>query len=160
MKTQIQIKEELIEQFGVHFEKYYSIPPLASRILSTLILSSRERDLTFEELVAITGASKSSVSTNLHLLLESGKIVYYTKCGDRKKYFKPASLTERIKHHLTIIQSEQKLIKKLKKYEDKFDKKPLTKEDNEGVILYREYINNFENLIEEFIQKIEELESK
>jgi DNA-binding transcriptional regulator GbsR (MarR family) len=89
-------KEELIEMFGVHFESTYNLPPLASRILGTLIIDSCRTGLTFEDLLERMGASKSSVSTNLNLLLKLGKIKYYTVAGDRKKYFRPSPLSERL----------------------------------------------------------------
>lgn len=158
MKTQKQEKEELIEQFGVHFEKFYNLPPLAARIFSIIIINSREKDLTFDDILTITNASKSSVSTSIHFLLNTGKIEYYTICRDRKKYFKPASLTERIKQHLSLIKSEQNLIQKLKKYEIDYDKPPVTIELQNAANVYREYIDNIEKIITNIIHKIEELE--
>lgn len=153
-------REEIIELFGVHFEKHHNLPPLASRILATLILFSREKDLTFDELVSITNASKSSVSTNIHLLLETKKIEYYTICGDRKKYFKPSSLAERIKNHLEIVKSEQVLIKKIRNYEDEFNLKPIDLKERKVKELYIEYVNEFERLINDFINKIEDIETQ
>lgn len=153
-------REEIIELFGVHFEKHHNLPPLASRILATLILFSREKDLTFDELVSITNASKSSVSTNIHLLLETKKIEYYTICGDRKKYFKPSSLAERIKNHLEIVKSEQVLIKKIRNYEDEFNLKPIDLKERKVKELYIEYVNEFERLINDFINKIEDIETE
>lgn len=160
MENQEQEREEIIELFGVHFEKHHNMSPLASRILASLILYSREKDLTFEDLVNITGASKSSVSTNLHLLLETKKIEYYTICGDRKKYFKPSSLAERIKNHLEIVKSEQILINRIKNYESQFQFQPSNAKESKVKDLYSEYVNEFERLINEFINKIEEIETK
>ncbi len=160
MTIQERKREEIIELFGVHFEKHHNMPPLASRILATLILYSREKDLTFEELVTITGASKSSVSTNIHLLLETKKIEYYTVCGDRKKYFKPSSLAERIKNHLEIVKSEQVLIKRIRNYENEFNLKPKDNVESKVKDLYTDYVNEFERLINDFINKIEEIETK
>ena len=122
-------KEEIIELFGVHFEKHHNMPPLAARIFATIILNTREKDLTFEELVCITGASKSSVSTNVNLLLDTNKITYYTVCGERKKFFKPTSLSERIKNHLQIVKSEQNIIKRIKAYETKYNLKAIDEKD-------------------------------
>ncbi|SHI81584.1 GbsR/MarR family transcriptional regulator [Flavobacterium haoranii] len=153
-------KEEVIELFGVHFEKHHNMSPLAARIFATIILNNREKDLTFEELVNITGASKSSVSTNINLLLDTNKITYYTVCGERKKFFKPASLSERIKNHLQIVKSEQNIIKRIKAYETKYNLKALDEKDQKVVELYREYVNDFENLINDLILKIEDLETK
>ncbi len=160
METQEQERDAIIELFGVHFEKHHNMSPLASRILASLILYSREKDLTFEDLVNITGASKSSVSTNLHLLLETKKIEYYTICGDRKKYFKPSSLAERIKNHLEIVKSEQILINRIKNYESQFQFRPSNAKESKLKDLYSEYVNEFERLINEFINKIEEIETK
>ncbi len=160
MTIQERKREEIIELVGVHFEKHHNMPPLASRILATLILYSREKDLTFEELVTITGASKSSVSTNIHLLLETKKIEYYTVCGDRKKYFKPSSLAERIKNHLEIVKSEQVLIKRIRNYENEFNLKPKDNVESKVKDLYTDYVNEFERLINDFINKIEEIETK
>lgn len=160
MANQEQERESIIELFGVHFEKHHNMSPLASRILASLILYSREKDLTFEDLVNITGASKSSVSTNLHLLLETKKIEYYTICGDRKKYFKPSSLAERIKNHLEIVKSEQILINRIKNYESQFQFRPSNSKESKLKDLYSEYVNEFERLINEFINKIEEIETK
>lgn len=160
MEIQEQERDAIIELFGVHFEKHHNMSPLASRILASLILYSREKDLTFEDLVNITGASKSSVSTNLHLLLETKKIEYYTICGDRKKYFKPSSLAERIKNHLEIVKSEQILINRIKNYESQFQFRPSNAKESKLKDLYSEYVNEFERLINEFINKIEEIETK
>lgn len=160
MANREQERESIIELLGVHFEKHHNLPPLASRIFATLILFSREKDLTFEELVNITGASKSSVSTNLHLLLETKKIEYYTICGDRKKYFKPSSLAERIKNHLEIVKSEQYLISKIRNYEKEFQIKPNDIKEKKIKDLYSDYVNEFERLIKDFIRKIEDIETK
>lgn len=153
-------KEELIELFGIHFEKFHMLPPLAARILATLILNSRERDLSFEDLVTITAASKSSVSTNVNLLLKLEKITYYTLCGERKKFFKPANLTDRIKNHLSFIKSEQNIIKRISHYEEKYNRKPLTDLEEKSLEIYRDYVDNFEKLLQDSIRKIEELETK
>ena len=98
-------------------------------------------------------------SNPLFELLETGKIVYYTKCGDRKKYFKPSSLAERIKNHLTIVKSEQNLIKKIREYEGLYGVNSICENDQKIVELYRDYINQFELLISDFITKIEKLET-
>ncbi|HET8803969.1 MAG TPA: transcriptional regulator, partial [Aequorivita sp.] len=59
---------------------------LAARILSTLILTGK-KGITFEALVCELGASKSTIFTHLTTLQAANRITYYTKSGDRKKYF-------------------------------------------------------------------------
>jgi DNA-binding transcriptional regulator GbsR (MarR family) len=96
MATAQKEREELIEMFGIHFELLYNIPPLGSRILGLLIIDGCKTGLTFEEIVEKLGASKSSISTNLNLLLKMDKINYYTLSGNRKKYFKPSPFSETV----------------------------------------------------------------
>ena len=79
-------KKELVEKLGVHFENTYRLAPVAARILSFVVLNGRS-GTTFDDLVTKLGASKSTISTHLNHLLGLKKIVYFTKSGDRKKYF-------------------------------------------------------------------------
>ena len=80
-------KMGLIEKLGVIMEKKYKLAPVAARILSSLILSGKQA-LTFDELVQQLQASKSTISTNLEHLQNLKRIEYFTKPGDRKRYFK------------------------------------------------------------------------
>lgn len=77
---------KLIEKLGVHIESREQLAPLAARILATLVLRGKKGQ-TFEELVDQLHASKSTISTHLTHLQSSHRITYYTKPGDRKKYF-------------------------------------------------------------------------
>lgn len=97
-----QTKEELIEDFGQYVEGEDNLPPLAARILAHLIIDNH-KGITFEELVELLKASKSSVFTNLNILLHKRRISYYTLPGDRKKYYTvapddmPDQMDERIR---------------------------------------------------------------
>ncbi|MFD1094624.1 GbsR/MarR family transcriptional regulator [Salegentibacter chungangensis] len=79
-------KEELIERLGVYKENEEQLAPLAARILATLILTGR-KGVTFEGLVTDLKASKSTICTHLNTLQASGRVSYFTKPGDRKRYF-------------------------------------------------------------------------
>lgn len=76
----------LIERLGVHLEEKEQLAPLAARIISTLILTGK-KGVSFDELVQNLAASKSTISTHLATLQAIKRIAYYTKPGDRKKYF-------------------------------------------------------------------------
>ena len=112
-------REELIEMFGLHFELLYNLPPLGSRILGLLIIDGCKSGLTFEAIVEKMKASKSSVSTNLNLLLKMDKITYYTVAGDRKKYFKPSPFSERLANYIKLLEFEKKIIDRLIDYREK-----------------------------------------
>lgn len=79
-------KQHLVEKLGVFIENKEQLAPVAARILSYIILTGK-KGTTFEDLVTILCASKSTISTHLNYLQDIKKIVYFTKAGDRKKYF-------------------------------------------------------------------------
>ena len=79
-------KCQLVEKLGIHFENRDGLAPVGARILSYIILTGKQ-GTTFEELVINLQASKSTVSTHLTHLQDLKKVEYFTKTGDRKKYF-------------------------------------------------------------------------
>ena len=79
-------KSELVEKLGIFLEKKEQMAPVAARIFSYIILTGKQ-GTTFEDLVSNLCASKSTISTHLSHLQDLRKIDYFTKPGDRKKYF-------------------------------------------------------------------------
>lgn len=71
---------------GVHLESKEQIAPLAARIIASLVLKGKKGE-TFEGLVEELSASKSTIFNHVTNLQASHRITYYTKPGDRKKYF-------------------------------------------------------------------------
>jgi DNA-binding transcriptional regulator GbsR (MarR family) len=153
-------KQKLIEMFGIHFETHHNLPPLSSRILGTLILNCRIKGLTFEELVEVTGASKSSISTNINLLLKLEKINYYTLPGDRRKHFRPSNLADRIQNHLKILHSEIEIVNKVKAFDEKYRISADYEKGRSVLSVYLEYVHNFEKLLQDSIKKINQLEQQ
>ena len=151
-------KEELIEMFGIHFETLYHLPPLASRILGTLIIDCCKTGITFEEVVERTNASKSSVSTNLNLLLKLGKITYYTVSGDRKKYFKPAPFSERLTNYKRIMQFEKEIIDRMLSYREKTMSSPEERCNLENTKAYKTHVIEVEELLVKTIEKFKQIE--
>lgn len=151
-------REEIIEMFGNHFEKLYNIPPLAARILGTLIIDGCKTGLTFESLVEKLGASKSSISTNLNLLLKMDKIYYFTKVGDRKKYFKPANLSERLANFLKLIDSEMVIVNRLVEYREQTASCPEEKCNLENIKAYRTHVVEVGKLFTKTINKFKQIE--
>lgn len=79
-------KKRLIEKLGIQMEKEHQLAPVAARIFATLIMVGKKGS-TFEELVTNLNAGKSTVSIHLEHLQATNRIEYYTKSGDRKRYF-------------------------------------------------------------------------
>lgn len=158
MTTIQKEREELIEMFGIHFELLYNLSPLGSRILGLLIIDGCKTGLTFEEIVEKTGASKSSISTNLNLLLKMDKINYYTLCGDRKKYFKPSQFSERLKNYIKILDFEKKIINKLISYREQTISCTEERCNMENVKAYKAHVCEVEELLIKTIEKFKEIE--
>ncbi|MCW4470015.1 hypothetical protein OGH69_13635 [Flavobacterium sp. MFBS3-15] len=152
-------REELIELFGIHFEKFHHMPPLGSRIFATIILDACGRGITFEDLVERMGASKSSVSTNVNLLLKLGKINYYTLPGDRKKYYKPSPFSERFSNYMKMVELEKIIIDKMLDYRQKTAMCSAEKGDIEKTKAYKEHVLQMEELLTNTINKFKEIEN-
>ncbi|APA00524.1 GbsR/MarR family transcriptional regulator [Flavobacterium commune] len=151
-------REEIIELYGNYFEKLYNISPLAARILGTLIIDGCKTGLTFESLVEKLSASKSSISTNLNLLLKMEKISYFTKTGDRKKYFKPANLSERLGNIIKLIDSEMLIIDRLVEYREATASCPEEKCNLENVKAYRTHIIEVGKVFSKTINNFKQIE--
>tara|TARA_R100000935_G_C2832795_1_gene166173 strand:+ start:1219 stop:1710 length:492 start_codon:yes stop_codon:yes gene_type:complete len=85
-KEFLEKKNKLVERLGVFIENEDNMAPLEARIFSTLILTGKS-GITFENLVKDLNASKSTICTHLNTLQASGRVSYFTKPGDRKRYF-------------------------------------------------------------------------
>ena len=74
-----------------------------------LILTDQE-GISFDEFVEGLDASKSSISTNLQLLQASRRIVYFTKPGERKRYFKisPNDIFDQLEKKIKQWETEKK----------------------------------------------------
>lgn len=151
-------REELIEMFGIYFESLYNLSPLAARILATLIIEGCKSGLTFEYLVEKLSASKSSISTNLNLLLKMEKISYFTIAGDRKKYFKSAPINERLKNYLKLMKSEEFILDKMVSYREKTASCPAERCNLENLKAYKLHLQAVEKLITKTISEFKEIE--
>jgi len=153
-------KEELIEMFGIHFETHHRFSPLSARILSLLIVENCRPGLTFDDLVLKLGASKSSVSTNLTLLLKMGKLEYFTVSGDRKKYYRPASFGSRMRTYLQIVLDEKKMVDRMVTYKNKIAKTDTEFINLEMLKVYQEHVEDFEGFLNNTIKKLDKIENK
>ena len=118
-----EYKKKLIEEIGLHFELTHQISPLAARIYAIMILSPYDGH-TFDEILEITQASKSSVSTQLNLLVQLKKVEYFTKPGDRKRYFRASKkyLVNTLEEHVQTINQEIKMVNKIAEFNAEFNK--------------------------------------
>lgn len=151
-------KQVLIEELGVYFETEYDLPPLAARIFANLVVTD-EDGLTFEDCLEKRGASKSSISTSLNLLQQIGFINYFTKSGDRKRYFKvsrkDAIFSNKLKQSLKKLETECKMIDKVATYNQKYNASKYEENKEKKEI----YLNCLEETKRIFKQTINDLKN-
>ena len=152
-------KKKLIEEIGLRLETRLQIAPLAARIYALLTISSYD-GLTFEEVREIIGSSKSSTSVNLNVLIQLKQIDYYTKSGDRKRYFKIAKyfqLTTLEANHQSL-ENEIKLVEKINDYNKIHYPEKFKNEKSLGDIT-KNYLRQMQDLVLVTIGKIKEHET-
>ena len=115
-------KQNLVERLGVFMEQREQLAPLAARILSYVVLTGK-RGTTFEDLVNDLSASKSTISTHLNHLSDLKRIVYFTKTGDRKKYYtiNEDSILQSIDNMMESWVIQKDLHEEIKSYKSKIN---------------------------------------
>jgi len=151
---QLNEQKELVEKIGIGIEERLRLSPLASRIYALLILSSYD-GLTFDDIRAYVDASKSSTSVNVNVLTQLGYVSYYTKSGDRKRYFKLAKYSQitSLESELERLEIEMKMIERINTYNKEFHPEKYTKEESLGDI-FQEYLNKKQALLDKTIEKM------
>ena len=137
-----QKKMGLVEKLGVHIEKREQLAPVAARILSYVILTGKKGS-TFEDMVSILCASKSTISTHLNHLQDLNKIEYFTKTGDRKKYFviNKDMIVNHIDNMIEEWQEVRELHLEIKDYKETINNHKIDKEEEKfDLIFHDDYI--------------------
>lgn len=141
-------QEKLIEKIGIGIEERLNLSPLASRIYALLILSSYE-GLSFEQIRDVIQASKSSTSVNINVLTQLGYISFYTKPGDRKRYFKLAKYSALIELEMyhQVIDVELEMLEEINSYNKNYHPEKFTDEQSLGNV-FQEYLIEKQQLVE------------
>ncbi|MDX1363679.1 GbsR/MarR family transcriptional regulator [Arenibacter latericius] len=160
MSDIFQEKKVLIEEIGLTLEERAGLAPLAARIYATLILSSNA-GLTFDEIIEITEACKSSVSSNLNVLLQLDYVEFYTKTGDRKRYFKtsPNFVKNAMNHYGGLLKKELEVINKVRDFNKLNNPEKYYSDKIEG-LLYQEYLEEQLESINQRLQDLNDLHRK
>lgn len=131
---------------GVHLEHKEQLAPLAARILANLVLKGKKGE-TFENLVCDLKASKSTIFTHLTTLQASHRITYYTKPGDRKKYFilSPNALIRSMDEMLENWNEERDIHLEIVNYKEDINKDfPKDSVERFDLEFHNEYLNYLE----------------
>ncbi|MDX1602973.1 MAG: transcriptional regulator [Salinimicrobium sediminis] len=147
-------RKNLIEELGVHLEGDH-LAPLAARILATLILSGK-KGVTFEELVNELNAGKSTVSTHLDHLQNTNRVTYFTKPGERKRYFiiDPNLILNVMEEMLNKWEKERKLHIKIRNYKEESNLQAAKTGDFQFDLEFQEDYLTFLNETSTAVQKL------
>ncbi|WP_179009244.1 GbsR/MarR family transcriptional regulator [Winogradskyella forsetii] len=135
-------KRALIEKLGVFLESKEQLSPLAAQIKAYIILKGKS-GTTFDDLVTDLCASKSTISTHLNHLQDLKKILYFTKLGDRKKYFivNKDSIVQSIDDMVETWVNEKQLHLEIKEYKKCINEsKDLEQESKFNLEFHDDYI--------------------
>ena len=151
MNKSIAVDEKIFQDAVKFYGTLFNLPPLASKIYSYLIFDFEKIGITFDEFVEVFSASKSSVSTNIALLLNSQLIIDVNKMDERKRYFFANDDYKKIRFQKIVqkMQDELRLLDDLnqfRKVEDKdYDKK---------MEVYKSLLNKSISNIKESLNKL------
>jgi DNA-binding transcriptional regulator GbsR (MarR family) len=153
-------KKTLIEDVGVLLEEKANLSPLSSRIYALLILSSYD-GMSFEGIVTTMQASKSSISSNINVLLQLHYIDYYTKPGDRKRYFKTSQfyIKNTMEQQIHLIEKELTIVQKINNFNKENNPEKFKNEKSLG-ILFQEHLENQRTKINETLKEITQFEKQ
>ncbi len=151
MKKSLEVDEKIFQDAVKFYGTVLNLPPLASKIYSYLIFDFDKVGITFDEFVEVFSASKSSVSTNLNLLINSELIIDVNKMDERKRYFFANDDYKKIRFEKIVqkMQDELKLLDDLKNF-----RKTEHKEDEERIEVYKDLLNKNISNIQESLNKL------
>lgn len=87
MIKNFEIEEDIYQDLVKFYGRLFDLPPLTAKIYAYLIFDFDKEGFTFEEIVDIFSASKSSVSSSINLLLNQKLVKDITKIDERRRYF-------------------------------------------------------------------------
>lgn len=147
-------QKQLIEEIGQVNEERLGLSPLAARIYALLVLSSYD-GLTFDEIKEFIQASKSSTSVNINVLTQLNHVEYYTKSGDRKRYFRVAKNYHRqaLERYHQSLEEDIAMVEKINHFNKAHYPEKFRREKSIGSIM-QNYFKAQQKLATETIKKI------
>lgn len=147
-------KKDLVEELGLFVQERHKLPPLAARIYSILVLSSNE-GYSFEQLMGITQSSKSSISTNLKLLISLKFVDYYTRTGNRKRFFHSTGsyVKNMLNEHVDSVYKELRIANKVNTFNKNYNPAKFKEKGYMGII-FQTYLETQKQNLEDTLEKI------
>lgn len=125
----IEIDKEIFREMVKFYGEAFHLPPLAAKIYAYLIFDFDRKGVSFDAFVDIFAASKSSVSSNLNLLINLNIINDFNKIDERKRFFVMNEKYMKVRFEEIIVKMERELLilDKLKSFRNPTDENSLRK---------------------------------
>lgn len=147
----MEIDKEIYQDLVSFYGEVFHLPPLAAKIYAYLIFDFEKKGICFEQFVEIFHASKSSVSSNLHLLLTSNLIKDFTPIDERKRFFviNDNYIKIRFEEVIRKMQTEMEILNRLHDFRNSNDENL-----NEKFEIYKSLLNKNIDSIQETLTKL------
>ncbi len=147
----VEIDKDLFGDMVKFYGNAFHLPPLAAKIYSYLIFDFDRKGVSFDEFVEIFSASKSSISSNLNLLLNLNIINDFNKIDERKRFFvmNEKYMKIRFGEILNKMEDELAILDKLKNFR--------TDTDDVSMKKFEIYENLFKNNIINIQETLDQL---
>ncbi|QDO95559.1 transcriptional regulator [Formosa sediminum] len=155
----LEKKHSLVEKLGVVIENRDQLPPVASRIISYVVLNGKV-GTTFDDLVVNLCASKSTISTHLNHLVDLKQLEYFTKQGDRKKYYiiSKCHIINHINKMIDNWNTEKELHLEMKSYKKEANELIPDHADKFSLEFHNSYITYLDEVTKSVLKLIEKIE--
>ncbi len=147
MSTPLNIREDIFQDLVSFSAQTFNLPPLSSKIYAYLVFDFDRNGISFDDLVEVFCASKSSISSNVNLLLSRKLIRDFSKINERKRLFVINEIFQRLRFEQIIdkLEREVQILDKLKDFHGKPDEK---------LEIYRELLANNITSIKQSLSKL------
>jgi len=147
----VEIEKDLFCDMVKFYGNAFHLPPLAAKIYAYLIFDFDRKGVAFDEFVEVFSASKSSVSSNLNLLLNLNIISDFNRIDERKRFFamNEKYMQIRFAEIITKMEDELLILNKLKDFRNSNDEASLKK--------FEIYQNLFQNSISNIKNNLDKL---
>ena len=151
MNSTLEIDKDLFCEMMKFYGETLNLPPLSAKIYAYLIFDFERKGICFEEFVEVFSASKSSVSSNLNLLLNADLIIDFNKINERKRFFTINENYIQIRFTTIInrMKREVSILDKLNDYRNITDETVMQRFEN-----YKSLLNKNIQNIEDTLHKI------
>lgn len=157
MKVFEKEKQDLIVAMSELFRRLYKISPITAKILSALVIDGSKQGLSFVQLQKQLDMSKSTLSESLSALVNLNLILYETRDGKQRKYYRSFPFDKRFSEFLENIRYEKDFVLRVINYlgMQQFEDDMMRIKKLEKLNIFAEYLTEIEKITTEFLVKID-----